>query len=117
MFSLGEVRVYVLDDLLRRLGKDCEVCVYGPAKRRFLTNECCKCIERAEKLVHTIVPDKNYISKKLSPDLKPQMKEGTVRKTTPDRSCALTLETEVHLFFGLWLTNYLVTRYSCVAGG
>jgi len=61
MFGFGEIRVYVLDDLLRRLGKDCEVCVYGPAKRRFLTNECCKCIERAEKLVHTIVPDENYI--------------------------------------------------------
>ena len=61
MFGLGEVRVYVLDDLLRRLGKDCEVCVYGPAKRRFLTNECCKCIERAEKLVHSVIPDPNYI--------------------------------------------------------
>jgi len=34
MLGLGEVRVYVLDDLLKRLGKDCEVCVYGPAKRR-----------------------------------------------------------------------------------
>ena len=43
MLGLGEIRVYVLDDLLRRLGKDCEVCVYGPAKRRFLTNEYCKC--------------------------------------------------------------------------
>jgi len=62
MLGFGEIRVYVLDDLLRRLGKDCEVCIYGPAKRRFLTNECCKCIERAEKLVHTIVPDENYIS-------------------------------------------------------
>jgi len=62
MLGLGEVRVYVLDDLLRRLGKDCEVCVYGPAKRRFLTNECCRCIERAERLVHSIVPDENYIS-------------------------------------------------------
>jgi len=61
MLGLGEVRVYVLDDLLRRLGKDCEVCVYGPAKRRFLSKECCKCIERAERLVHTIVPDPNYI--------------------------------------------------------
>jgi len=61
MFGLGEVRVYVLDDLLRRLGKDCEVCVYGPAKRRFLNYECQKCIERAEKLVHSIVPDENYV--------------------------------------------------------
>jgi len=61
MLGLGEVRVYVLDDLLRRLGKDCEVCVYGPAKRRFLTNECCRCIERAERLVHSIVPDMNFI--------------------------------------------------------
>ena len=61
MFGFGEVRVYVLDDLLRRLGKDCEVCVYGPAKRRFLTNECQKCIERVEKLVYSIVPDKNFI--------------------------------------------------------
>jgi len=62
MLGLGEVRVYVLHRLLRRLGKDCETCVYGPAKRRFLTNECCKCIERAEKLVHSIVPDSNYVS-------------------------------------------------------
>jgi len=61
MLGLGEVRVYVLDDLLRRLGKDCEVCVYGPAKRCFLTNECRKCIEHAEKLVHSIVPDENYV--------------------------------------------------------
>jgi len=61
MFGFGEIRVYVLDDLLRRLGRDCEVCVYGPAKRRFLTHECCKCIEHAEKLVHAIVPDENYI--------------------------------------------------------
>jgi len=61
MLGLGEIRVYLLDDLLGRLGKDCEVCVYGPAKRRFLTNECCKCIERAEKLVYSIVPDKNFI--------------------------------------------------------
>jgi len=61
MFGLGEVRVYVLDDLLRRLGKDCEVCVYGPAKRRFLTHQCCKCIERAERLVHAIIPDPNYV--------------------------------------------------------
>ena len=61
MLGLGEIRVYVLDDLLRRLGKDCELCIYGPAKRRFLTNECQKCIERAEKLVHSIVPDENFI--------------------------------------------------------
>ena len=61
MLGFGEIRVYVLDDLLKRLGKDCEVCVYGPAKRRFLTNECCKCIERAERLVHAIVLDPNYI--------------------------------------------------------
>jgi len=61
MLGLGEIRVYILDDLLRRLGKDCEVCVYGPAKRRFLNCECCKCIERAEKLVHFIVLDPNYI--------------------------------------------------------
>ena len=61
MLGLGEIRVYVLDDLLRRLGKDCEVCVYGPAKRRFLTYECRKCIERAERLVNSIVPDPNYI--------------------------------------------------------
>jgi len=61
MLGLGEIRVYLLDDLLRRLGKDCEVCVYGPAKRRFLTNECQKCIEHAEKLVYSIVPDKNFI--------------------------------------------------------
>jgi len=61
MFGLGEVRVYVLDDLLRRLGKDCEVCICGPTKRRFLTNEYCKCVERAEKLVHSTVPDENYI--------------------------------------------------------
>jgi len=61
MFTSGEIRVYVLDDLLRRLGKDCERCIYGPAKRRFLTNECCKCIEHAEKLVHSIVPDENYV--------------------------------------------------------
>jgi len=62
MFSLGEIRVYILDDLLRRLGKDCELCAYGPAKRRFLTYECRRCIERAERLVRSIVPDENYIS-------------------------------------------------------
>jgi len=62
MLGLGEVRVYVLDDLLTRLGKDCELCVYGPAKRRFLNYECRKCIERAERLIHSIVPDGNYIS-------------------------------------------------------
>jgi len=61
MLGLGEIRIYVLDDLLRRLGKDCEVCVYGPAKRRFLTHECRKCIERAERMAHSIVPDPNYI--------------------------------------------------------
>jgi len=61
MFGLGEVRVYVLDDLLRRLDKDCERCIYGPAKRRFLTYECGKCIERAEKLVHSIAHDMNFI--------------------------------------------------------
>jgi len=61
MFGSGEVRVYVLDDLPKGLGKDCEICVYGPAKRRFLTNECCKCIERAESLVRSIAPDENYI--------------------------------------------------------
>nr|MDO8132856.1 hypothetical protein [Candidatus Njordarchaeum guaymaensis] len=60
MFGFGEIRVYVLDDLLKRLGKDCERCVYGPAKRRFLSYECCKCIERAERLVHSIVRDENY---------------------------------------------------------
>jgi len=58
---LGEIRVYLLDDLLRRLGKDCEICVYSPAKRRFLNYECRKCIEQAERLVHSIVPDENYI--------------------------------------------------------
>jgi len=62
MFGFSEIRVYVLDDLLRRLEKDCEVCVYGPAKRRFLTNGCCNCIERAERPVHSIVPDENYVS-------------------------------------------------------
>jgi len=39
MIGLGDVRVYRLDDLLRRLGKDYEVCVYGPAKRRFLKHD------------------------------------------------------------------------------
>ena len=62
MLDFGELRVYLLDDLLKRLGKDCEKCVYGPAKRRFLTYECCRCIERAEKLVYSIAPDDNYIS-------------------------------------------------------
>jgi len=62
MLGQGELMVCVLDDLLRRLGNDCEACVYGPAKRRFLTNECCKCIERAESLVHSMVSDPNYIS-------------------------------------------------------
>jgi len=62
MLGFGEVRVYVLDNLLRRLGKDCEVCVHGPAKRRFLTKDCRRCIERAERLVHTIVPDPNHVS-------------------------------------------------------
>jgi len=40
----------------------CEICVYGPAKRRFMTYGCRKCIEQAERLVHSIVPDENYIS-------------------------------------------------------
>jgi len=62
MLDFGELKVYLLDDSLKRLGKDCEVCVYGPAKRRFLTYECCRCIERAEKLVYSIAPDDNYIS-------------------------------------------------------
>jgi len=62
MLGLGEARFYVLDDLLRRLGKDCEICLYGPAKRRFFNCECRKCIEHAERLVHSIVPDENYIS-------------------------------------------------------
>jgi len=62
MLDLGEVKVYVPDDLLRRLGKDCEVCVHGPAERRFWTQECCRCVDRAERLVHPIVPDPNYIS-------------------------------------------------------
>jgi len=62
MLDFGELRVYLLDDLLKRLGKDCERCVYGPAKRRFLTYECCRCIDRAEKLVYSIAPDDNYIS-------------------------------------------------------
>jgi len=62
MLGFGEIRVYVLDDLLRRLGKDCERCFYGPAKRRFLNYECSKCIEQTERLVHSIVPDENYIS-------------------------------------------------------
>jgi len=62
MLGFGEIRGYILDDLLRRLGKDCERCVFGPAKRRFLTYECRKCIERAEKLIHSIAPDENYVS-------------------------------------------------------
>jgi len=62
MLDFKELKVYLLDDLLKRLGKDCERCIYGPAKRRFLTYECCRCIERAEKLVYTIAPDDNYIS-------------------------------------------------------
>jgi len=62
MLGFGEIRVYVLDDLLKRLGKDCERCIYGPAKRRFLNDECCKCIQRAEKLVHSSAPDENYAS-------------------------------------------------------
>ena len=62
MLDFKELKVYLLDDLLKRLGKDCERCVYGPAKRRFLTYECCRCIERAEKLVYSIAPDDNYIS-------------------------------------------------------
>jgi len=57
-FGLSEVRAYVVGDLLRRLGKDCEIYVYGPAKRHFLTSEC---IEHAEKLIHSIAPDENYI--------------------------------------------------------
>jgi len=61
MLDFGELRVYLLDDLLKRFGKDCEACVYGPAKRRFLNYECCRCIERAEKLVYSIAPDDNYI--------------------------------------------------------
>jgi len=62
MLDFKELKVYLLDDLLKRLGKDCERCIYGPAKRRFLTYECCRCIERAEKLVYSIAPDDNYIS-------------------------------------------------------
>jgi len=62
MLGFGEIRGYILDDLLRQLGKDCERCVYGPAKRCFLTYECRKCIERAEKLIHSIAPDENYVS-------------------------------------------------------
>ena len=62
MLGFGEIRTYILDDLLKRLGKDCERCIYGPAKRRFLNHECCKCIERAEKLVYSIAPDENYVS-------------------------------------------------------
>jgi len=62
MRGFSEIRIYLLDDLLKRLGKDCERCVYGPAKRRFLTHECCKCIERAEKLIQSIAPDQNYVS-------------------------------------------------------
>lgn len=62
MLDFKELKVYLLDDLLKQLGKDCERCIYGPAKRRFLTYECCRCIERAEKLVYTIAPDDNYVS-------------------------------------------------------
>jgi len=62
ILGFGEIRVYVLDDLLKRLGKDCERCVYGPAKRGFLNYECCKCVEVAEKLIHSIAVDENYAS-------------------------------------------------------
>jgi hypothetical protein len=62
MLGSSKMRIYLLDDLLKRLGKDCERCVYGPAKRRFLNDECCKCIERAEKLIQSIAPDENYVS-------------------------------------------------------
>ncbi len=61
MLGFGEIRVYVLDDLLKRLGKDCEKCIYSPAKRRFLTNECYKCVEQTEKHVHSFIPDENCI--------------------------------------------------------
>jgi len=33
-----------------------------PSSRRFLNHEYRRCIERAERLVHSIVPDENYIS-------------------------------------------------------
>ena len=62
ILSFGEIRVYVLDDLLKRLGKDCERCVYGPVKRGFLNCDCCKCVEVAEKLIHSTVIDENYAS-------------------------------------------------------